>query len=280
MNIAIVVVTHNRLEYTGKCIERLLENPTEEFDLYLWDNASKDETAEYLKDGIKDSRIKEVIISKENLGQTGAMNYAWSRTKAELIGKLDNDCLVTPGWTQILAKAHEDIENLGAVACWHYPLDEFDEEAARKAGKIQSFGCHQIFRHPWVCGSGFMMKRKTYEAQGPWKVGCDIGTTYYFVKMAWRGYINGWYYPPLMQEHMDDLKSEHTLLIDDESIRRLHDVTFSLRTKNIRDMESRWARRRLVLGNLFNDPWEAKYYVGWRAKLRRAKAKIRGVLKT
>lgn len=57
MGIAIVVVTYNRLEYTRKTIARLLEDPNEEFELYLWDNASTDGTREYLKDGVKDPRI-------------------------------------------------------------------------------------------------------------------------------------------------------------------------------------------------------------------------------
>jgi len=279
MNVAIGLVTHNRLEYTRKTVARLLEDTSEEFELYLWDNASTDETPEYLKEEVKDPRIVEVVLSKENAGQTGAMNYVWSKTKAELVGKLDNDCLVTPGWTRILAKAHRDIERLGAVACWHYPLDEFDEKAARRMGKIQGFGNHRIFRHPWVCGSGFIMKRSTYEQQGPWDVGPNVGTTYYFIRMALAGYINGWYYPLVLQEHMDDPRSTHTFLTSDENIRRLHDVTFTLRTKNIRDMKSRWARRRVVLKNLFDDPWQVEYYVGWRAKLERAKAKMRRLLK-
>jgi len=269
MNIAIVVVTHNRLEYTKKTIARLLENPNEEFDLYLWDNASTDETPGYLKDFVKDPRLIEVVLSKENVGQTGAMNYVWGKTKAELVGKLDNDCLVTPGWTRIFAKAHKDIEKLGAVACWHYPLDEFDENAARKAGKIQSFGQHQIFRHPWVCGSGFIMKRRTYEEHGPWKVGPDVGTTYYFLKMALRGEVNGWYYPFVLQEHMDDPKSDHSLVADNESVRKMHDITYTLRTKKIKSMKRRWSWRRIDLRCLNYSPWQAEYYIGWRAKFRR-----------
>lgn len=278
MGIAIVVVTYNRLEYTKKTIERLLSD-TDDFDLYIWDNASTDETPEYLKDGLSDPRIQEVILSKENVGQTGAMNYAWSKTKAKLVGKLDNDCLVTPGWTRILAKAHEYIENLGAVACWHYPLDEFDEKAVRKAGKIQTFGGHQILRHPCVCGSGFMMKRKTYEEQVAWKAGCDVGTTYYFYRMALSGYINGWYYPLILQEHMDDPRSGHCLVTDDESVRKMYDVTYTLRTKKIRDMKSRWARRPVILKNLNSDPWEVKYYVGWRGKIRSLRERVRRVLR-
>jgi len=136
MNLAIALVTHNRFQHTKKTIACLLEDPTEEFDLYLWDNASGEETPEYLKDGWSDPRIVETILSKDNAGQTGAMNYVWGKTKAELVGKVDKDCLVTPGWTWKLAEAYNDIDNLGVIACWHYPLEEFDEGAARKAGKI------------------------------------------------------------------------------------------------------------------------------------------------
>ena len=109
----------------------MLEDPNEEFDLYLWDNASSDETPEYLKDVLTDPRIQEVILSKENLGQTGAMNYVWGKTKAELVGKVDNDCLVTPGWTRILAQAHKDIARLGAVTCWHFFPEDFDYKDAK-----------------------------------------------------------------------------------------------------------------------------------------------------
>lgn len=277
MNVTIVLVTHNRLEYTKKAIVRLLSDPTEEFDLYLWDNASTDGTSEYIKDAVKDPRIVEVVLSKENAGQTGAMNYVWGKTKAELVGKLDNDCLVTPGWTRIFAKAHEDIERLGAVACWHYPLDEFNENDVRKAGKIQRFRGHQIFRHPWVCGSGFLIKKSTFQKYGLWEPGQDVGTTGYFLNMALGGEINGWYYPFIYQEHMDDPRSKHSLVTDDEGVTRMYNVTYTLRTKKIKDMKSRWDRRKTVLENLNSGPWAAKCYVGWRAKFRRIAKRLQNI---
>lgn len=273
MNIAITVVTHNRLEYTKKCIERLLADPSEAFDLYLWDNASEDETGEYLK-SIKDPRVVEVIVNKENLGQTGAMNYVWSRTKAELVGKLDNDCLTAPGWTRTIGQAHRDVAEFGAVACWHYPLDEFDEPAARKAGKVQDFGAHKIFRHPWVCGSGFLMKRSTYAEHGQWQAGADVGTTDYFLSMAMKGYVNGWYYPLILQEHMDDPRSVHSMVKDDDSVKKMYDITYTLRVQKIHDMKARWNRRPVVLKNLNSGPWEAKYYVGWRRRWSNVKKKM------
>jgi len=268
MNVAIVLVTYNRLEYTRKCLQQLLSGDSD-FDLYIWDNASTDETPAYLGDARSDPRIKEVVLSQENAGQTGAMNYVWSKTKAELVGKVDNDCLVAPEWIPTFVEAHQDIGDLGAVACWHYRLDDFDEGSARRARKIHSVGPHQILRHPWVCGSGFIMKRRTYREYGPWEAGADVGTTGYFLRMALGGKINGWYFPFVLQEHMDDPKSEHSLVIDDESVRKMHDITYTLRTKKINDMAERWARRAVVLRNLNSGPWEAKYYTGWRAWLRR-----------
>lgn len=276
MNVAIVIATHNRLEYTRKTIAHLLEDPNEEFDLYLWDNASTDETPGYLKDFVKDPRLIEVVLSKENVGQTGAMNYVWGKTKAELVGKLDNDCLVTPGWTRTLADAHKDIENLGVVACWHFFPEDFNYELANH--KVQSFNGHKIFRHPWVGGTGFLLKRKTFLEMGQWDEGPNVGTTNYFLKMALAGYINGWYFPLIHQEHMDDPISEHSILKDDIAIENMYDMTYTLRNHNIKTIKERMEWRNIVLKNLLCDPWDAKYYVGWRSRVYRIKSKLRKLI--
>lgn len=273
-SIHLAFVTYNRLDYTKRSLAALLADPSEQFSLTIWDNGSTDGTAEYLKREVNDPRVTELVLSQENVGQAGAMNHAWGRTDAELIGKLDNDCLVPPGWTRVLAQAHRDVPRLGAVACWHYPADEFDEAAARRAGKIQAFGSHQILRHPWVCGSAFVMKRSTFLHYGPWPAGADVGTTAYFLRMALDGYVNGWYFPLLLQEHMDDPRSPYSLVTDDESVQRMHDVTYTLRTKQIHDMKSRWARRATVLENLNRGPWQANRYVGWRKKWRSVRDRL------
>jgi len=269
MSISLVFVTHNRLSYTKLALARLLSKPQEEFSLTIWDNASEDRTAEYLMDEVKDPRIDEIVLSKENLGPAAAINYIWDKAKTELVGKVDNDCLVTPGWTHILTKMHKDMESLGALACWHYRLDDFDETSASKAGKIQTFGNYRVFRHPWVCGSGFLMKTKTYHKFGHLRDGKDTGLTYYFLKMAQKGLVNGWYYPFILQEHMDDPKSKYCLLTDDEAIRKMSQTTYILRTHKITSMQQRWQRRQAVLKNLNCDPWQAGYYSFWRTKLRR-----------
>lgn len=275
MSVAIVLPTHNRLEYTKKTVERLLSDKDEQFELYLWDNASTDETAKFLK-SLRDERIVDVYISKANEGQVGAMNWAWKRSKAELVGKLDNDCLVTPGWTKIFAEAHRDIEKLGALACWHFFEKDFDGQRAEH--KIQRFGEHQIFRHPWVCGSGFIMKKSTYEQMGDWPSGANVGTTGYFLKMAMAGFVNGWYYPLVYQEHMDDPLSQYCHIKNVESFRKNKDITFGLRSGNYTDIQGRLVWRQKIIDELIESPYEASYYRPYRRKLRRLKTRIKKII--
>lgn len=271
MNTAIVIPTHNRLSYTQKVIPRLLEDPNEEFELYLWDNASSDETPEYLK-SLKDPRIKAVHLNTTNAGQVGAMNWAWSQTSAELVGKLDNDCLATPGWTRTFAAAHRDIPHLGAVGMWHFFEDDFVYERARH--KIQEFNGHRIFRHPWVAGSGFILKRRTFQEMGLWREGDMTGTTYYFMNMALAGYVNGWYYPLVYQEHMDDPKSSYCLIQDQESFDKHKAITFGLKANRYHDIDGRMKRRQEIVRNLLDDPYDARYYIGWRKRWRLFKYKL------
>jgi len=46
MTIDLVFVTHNRLEYTKLALASVLADPSEEFSLTIWDNASTDGTVE------------------------------------------------------------------------------------------------------------------------------------------------------------------------------------------------------------------------------------------
>ena len=267
MKIHLAFICYNRVEYTKLSLASILADPSEVFSLTIWDNASTDGTAEYLKNEVHDTRIEDMVFSKTNIGQIAAINHIWGNSKADLLGKLDNDCLVTPGWTRILAQAHVNIPQLGAVACWHYPLDEFDEEAARRAGKIQAFNGYEILRHPWTCGTGLLIKRETYVQFGPMQ---SDTTTHYWKKLAQAGYINGFYFPLVPQEHMDDPRSSYCLIRDDESLHASRETTVVLRNHGIKTMKARWWRRKLVLRNLNSGPWDIKHYVGLRGRLRRA----------
>lgn len=262
MTIDLVFITYNRLHYTKLALASILADPTEEFSLTIWDNASTDGTIEYLKNEINDHRIADIVFSKENIGQTAAVNTIWGNSNSDLLGKLDNDCLLTPGWTRTLAQAHEDIPNLGVVACWHFFPEDFDYERAKH--KIQQFGKHQIFRHPWTCGTGLLIKRSTFKKLGQIQ---SKATTQYWLQMALKGYINGFYYPLIYQEHMDGWKSRYSRLNFmpfDQAIK----YSLGYKAGIVKDMEEYNCFRKEILNKLLDDPFDPKYYTGWRRKYR------------
>jgi glycosyltransferase involved in cell wall biosynthesis len=262
--IDLAFITYNRLEYTRRSLASILADPAEDFSLTIWDNASTDGTAEYLKTEVRDPRIKDIVCSKTNIGQVPAVNKIWSQSHAELLGKLDNDCLMTPGWTRILAQAHHDIPKLGIVACFHFFESDFDFKRAEH--KIQTFGPHRILRHPWTCGTGFLIKRSVYQECGPIT---GSATTDYWIKLARRGYINGFYYPLIFQEHMDDPKSRYCQLKDQAAIRAAKGVTVTPEHPKVQDVNGLFWWREEVLSTLLDEPWDVRYYVGWRNRLRR-----------
>lgn len=273
MSIDLVFICFNRLDYTKKALASILSDPTEEFRLTIWDNASSDGTQDFLNSQINDPRITDIILSKNNVGQTAALNAIWKRSKADLLGKLDNDCLVTPGWTRFLSAAHQDIPNLGVIACWHYFADDFDSN--RAAHKIQTFGNHSVFRHPWTCGTGLLVKRSTYEQLGPIQ---DKATTQYWLNMALSGFINGFYYPLVLQEHMDDPKSKHSHLRDEASYQAAKSVTFNINHHEQHTLKDRWTWRQKVLDELLDGPVDPRYYVGFRRRIRKGLGKVRSSL--
>ncbi len=270
MTIELVFITYERLEYTKLALASVLADPTEEFSLTIWDNASTDGTVEYLKNEVSDPRIVEVVFSKENVGQTAAVNEIWGRSKADLLGKLDNDCIVTPGWTRTLAQAHRDIEPLGVVACWHFFPEDFDYERAKH--KIQAFGRHRIFRHPWTCGTGLLIKRRDFQHFGPIR---ERATTRYWLNMAAAGRINGFYYPLIAQEHMDDPKSRFSEVRTDDGLRRQAAVTAGLQVHRFQNVQKLLDWRAEIIRNLLDDPVDPSHYLGWRRMWRGVKHRLR-----
>jgi len=259
MGIVIVYITCNRLGYSQLSLPRLLEDPTEEFELVIWDNGSTDGTVEYLKQ-VRDPRIREVVFRPANEGQGPAINYAWNTNSVDLCGKVDNDCLVTPGWTRILSAAHRDIRDFGVVGCWHFLPEDFDLKIAHH--KIRRYGRHQVVVHPYMDGSGFLVKRVDYDAHGP--VPANGALTRYWINLARVGRVNGWYYPLVLQEHMDDPRSPRCLLPEHFE----GELPFALRFRGFTSRREFGTWLKNDARRILRSSSDVKHYVGWRAALR------------
>ena len=114
VEVSIYVQAYNRLEKTKRCVEALLENTEEEYELILVDNGSEDGTLEYFK-SINHSRKKIVRVTK-NVGSGYPTSYAMSLCNGRYIVTIANDVYVTKYWLRNMLNCMESDERIGMVA--------------------------------------------------------------------------------------------------------------------------------------------------------------------
>ena len=102
---------------------------------------------------------------------------------------------------------------------------------------------------------------------GPFK---ERATTDYWLKLARAGFVNGFYYPLIYQENMDDPRSQHNSL-KSMSFEDAYRHTHGWQTGTLSDLESCLRLQSRILNNLLDDPWDPKFYrsVLWKRLLKR-----------
>lgn len=221
----ILVITHDRPAYTKKTLTRLLETCEDWMAVWIWHNGMDRKTLEVARSFASHPRVAKFHHSVENVKLRGPTNWFWSQAQGELVSKVDDDCLMPHEWARVLRQAHEDNPVFGAIAGWRFMEEDFDESLA--ARKIRTFaGGHKILQNFWVPGGGYMMKRRCITEHGMLRRNENF--TEYCIRLALGGYVNGWYYPFLYVDHMDDPRSPNTGIKSDDDLRRSPPLSASL----------------------------------------------------
>jgi len=107
--VSIIMVTYNNKEYTELCIENLLEKTAyPNYELIIVDNASCDETKDYLNSLKERKSIIKVIFNENNSGFAKGNNKGISIAEGEYLIFINNDIIVTRGWVTGLLKYLKD----------------------------------------------------------------------------------------------------------------------------------------------------------------------------
>lgn len=96
--VGIVICNYNKSSYVLKCIESVFASEFTDFDLFVVDNASTDDSVEAIEKMYGDCVT--VLKNKENLGGSGGFNTGIRKVLEEgypYLYCLDNDVQITPG---------------------------------------------------------------------------------------------------------------------------------------------------------------------------------------
>lgn len=113
--ISVVVLTHNRCHLLRRCVENvLLKTSSNTVEIVIWNNASGDDTREYL-DSIEDPRF-EIVHHPVNIG-VNAYARVFPRTIGTHLVEVDDDVIAAPAdWDATLLDAFERVPRIGYLA--------------------------------------------------------------------------------------------------------------------------------------------------------------------
>ena len=259
-SVDILMVTHNRPGYTRRALTQLLSTCDRTMRVWLWHNGDDEATFATIMALADDPHVHKIHRHQTNVGLWEPTRWVMENGTGHYVSKVDDDCLVPDGWADVLRRAHEDVPEAGVLGCWRFPAEDFFGQLAHQ--KIQAFrGGHRVLRNCWIEGSGFVMKRACIDTFGP--IPHAMSFPQYCIRLAAQGWIHGWYYPFLHQEHMDDPRSRFW--------EQLHAGTNGSDPASIERRIRKIRGRALEVQRASLDP---SNYLGWRGRARRLRRRL------
>ncbi|MFC1488441.1 glycosyltransferase family 2 protein [Thermodesulfobacteriota bacterium] len=176
---SIIIAVHNSLEYTKQCIQSVRDH-SRDYELIVIDNASGDETADWLTD--QDDVT--VLRNDANVGFPISVNQGAARAAGDHLCLLNNDCIVTPGWLDRLlacmGKHRVDIVGPVTNICWGRQQIHTGDYDPLTDLPLVSQGVHYKFRGQFeyanfIIGFCMLMTREVFKASGPFDERYGIG---------------------------------------------------------------------------------------------------------
>lgn len=181
--VAIIILNWNGKTYLEKFLPFVLATTYKNFRVVLADNASSDDSIQFVKEKFP---AVEIIINAKNDGFAGGYNWACGIIKSDYYVLLNSDVEVEPGWLQPIIELMEENENIAACqpkilqyaarytfeyagACGGW-IDQFGYPFARgrvfhdcETDKGQYENAQKCF---WATGAAMVIKAKAYHEAG------------------------------------------------------------------------------------------------------------------
>jgi GT2 family glycosyltransferase len=173
MKASVIVLNWDGIEYLGPCLDAVLAQDCDDFEVIVVDNGSTDGSADFVSESYRQVRL---IRNERNLGFAGGNNCGLKAATGDLLVLLNNDTEVRPGWLRALARTAADpgVGIVGAKAL--YP-DGKIQHAGGYVGK-RGAGSHyghgerdtgqfdQVREVDYVTGASLAITREVLEAIG------------------------------------------------------------------------------------------------------------------
>ncbi|MDA0947290.1 MAG: glycosyltransferase [Planctomycetota bacterium] len=207
----VLFISYSRPQYTAMSLPSLLESAVGHARVWIWHNGDDPATLEVVR-GFKDHpAVFQYRESPENVGLYPPIAWVMEEGKGAFVSKVDDDCVLPRDWISTLLADMHRVPRLGVVGCWRFQEEDIVPRLIAK--KLVEFEGVQVLRNLWVEGSGFVLRRSALESVGGLRVQEKLPSL--FRRVGCAGFVNGWRFPFIRQDHMDDPRSPNTALRTD-----------------------------------------------------------------
>ncbi len=106
----------NRLEVTKTCLQSIFKHTSVPYDLMVFDNGSRPELVETLRQLKDEGAIDFLMLSSRNIGKIGALQLMFKAAPGEVIAYCDDDVFYLPGWLERHLEVLDTFPNVGIVS--------------------------------------------------------------------------------------------------------------------------------------------------------------------
>jgi GT2 family glycosyltransferase len=148
--ISVVTLTHNKLEYSRRCLTSLLATSFGPWELVVIDNGSSDGTREWLKELGAQAEANDVgfqtVLNDGNIGCSTARNQGSAVARGHYVVFVDNDiALRSQNWLRDLANCldrNPECAMVGPKLVYPYPPHDIQcaGSAVSRSGRVQFMG--------------------------------------------------------------------------------------------------------------------------------------------
>ena len=147
-DISVLICSFNHAAWIERCIRSLLNQNylnSNDFEIILIDDFSKDETQQILKN-FKDIPNLKIIRNKKNLGLPKSLNKGIKLARGRYLVRVDSDDYVSRSLLFLMKLFLDMNRNYQAVAVDYVKVDQFEKMISRENCQKKEIACGIMYR--------------------------------------------------------------------------------------------------------------------------------------
>lgn len=169
MKVSIIIVTYNSAQFITACLDSVLAQTGVEYQLFIVDNASQDETVTILQSYLRDYPTKiELVLNKKNLGFACANNLVLNQITSEYIFSFNPDAVLAQQDALVKLVAFMQAHPQCGLVSTKVVEQQTGKESQPLAQYAKSKWCSLDFSHlpgkwAWVIGASLFIRAAPFK---------------------------------------------------------------------------------------------------------------------